>query len=173
MRERCEDVDLHGGTLVALGEATRHQDAAALEVDVEDAVRHQRQREARVELEDVVRHSRGHVLHGSERTTPLLLHGEADELEDVVAAFLGRRELVSRNGEDGAALDRPVQPDDSAPPGTFRRDHRGGLFPRQQARADGEALRIVACVLDDEGAVEAVRAAHAAHRNQVGHCSTR
>src|SRR4029079_18556455 len=39
MRERCEDVDLHEETLVGLGETTRHQDAAALEVDFEDTLR--------------------------------------------------------------------------------------------------------------------------------------
>ena len=169
MRERCEDVDLHEGTLVGLGETTRHQDAAAFEVDLEDTLRDERQRVARVELEDVVRHPRGHVLHDTEPAAALLLNLDADELEDVVAHFLGRRKLIPRDGEDGASLDRAVEPDDNPAAGSLR-DHDGcNLLPCHQARAHGETRRVIARGLDDEGAVEAVRAADTADRNEIGH----
>jgi hypothetical protein len=169
MRERCEDVDLHEGKLVGLGEPTRHQDAAAFEVDLEDALRDERQRVARVELEDVVRHSGGHVLHDAEPAASLLLHLDADELEEVVAALLDGRKLVPRDGEDGAALDGAVEPDDHPAAGPLRGDDRRSLLPRQQARAHREALGVIARVLDDERAVEAVRAADTADRNEIGH----
>jgi hypothetical protein len=168
MRERCEDVDLHEGKLVGLGETTRHQDAAAFEVDLEDTLRDERQRAARVELEDVVRHAGGHVLHDAEPAASLLLHLDADELEDVVATLLDGRKLIPRNGEDGAALDGAVEPDDHPAAGPLRGDDRRSLLPRQQARAHREALGVVARVLDDEGAVEAVRAADTADRNEIG-----
>ena len=54
MRKRGEDVDLHEGKLVGLGETTRHQDAAALEVDVEDALRDERQRVAESDVGKVI-----------------------------------------------------------------------------------------------------------------------
>ena len=50
-----------------------------------------------------------------------------------------------------------------------RGDDRCGVLPRQQASAHREALGVVARVLDDEGAVEAVRAADTADRNEIGH----
>jgi hypothetical protein len=168
MRERCEDVDLHEETLVGPGETTRHQDAAALEVDFEDTLRDERQRVTRVELEDVVRHPRGHVLHDTEPAAALLLNLDADELEDVVATFGGRK-IIPRDGEDGAALDRAVEPNDNPAAGSLRNHDGCSLLPRHQARAHGETRRVIARVLDDEGAVEAVRAADTADRNEIGH----
>ena len=134
----------------------------------EDALRDERQREARVELEDVVRHPGRHVLHGAEPTASLLLHFDADELEDVVAALFDGRKLVPRDVEHDAALDGAVEPDDHPAAGPLRGDNRCSLLARQQARAHREALGVVARVLDDEGAVEAVRAADTADRNEVG-----
>src|SRR4029079_15617023 len=120
------------GTLVVLGEPTRHQDAAALENDVEDALRDERQRMAGVGLEYVVRPPGGDVLHDPEPAPSLLLHLEADELEDVIAAVFGRRQLVPRHGEDGAALARAVEPDDDATAGPLRGHDGSRILPRHQ-----------------------------------------
>jgi hypothetical protein len=70
---------------------------------------------------------------------------------------------------DGTALDRPVEPDDYPAAGPLRGDHGYGLLPSQQTRAYSETGGVVARALDDERTVEAVRAAHPAHRDQLGH----
>jgi hypothetical protein len=124
---------------------------------------------ARVELEDVVRHPGGHVLHNAEQAASLLLHLDADELEDVVAAVLDGRKLVPRNCEDGTALDRAVEPNYDPAAGSLRRDDGCGFLPRHQAGANRETLRVIARALDDEGAIEAVRTADSADRNEIGH----
>jgi len=124
---------------------------------------------AGVELEDVVRHARRNVLHEPEPTASLLLHLEPHELEHVVAAFLNGRELVAGNGEDGAALDGPVEANHDPASGSLGGDNGRGLLTRHHARPDREALGIFARALDDEGAVEAVRAADTADRNEIGH----
>jgi len=71
-----------------LRKPTRHQDAAALEVDVEDTLRDERQRVAGVELEDVVRHPGGDVLPGPANDNLELDDGTlVPMIEDAIAAI--------------------------------------------------------------------------------------
>jgi hypothetical protein len=168
MRERGEDVDLHEGKLVGLGETTRHQDAAAVEIDVEHALGDKRERVAGVELEDVVRHAGRDVLHEAEPAPSLFLHLEADELEDVVAVLAGRRQLGAGHLEPSPSLDRPVEAHDDPSARALRIRDGGRRAAGEEPRADGKAIGILARALDDEGAVEPMRAADAADRNKLG-----
>ena len=82
--------------------------------------------------------------------------------------LIRRRELVARDLERRAAVGGAVEADDGTPPGAFRLDHGRGLAVHVHAHAFGESLRIVAGILDDERAREAVRPADAADGDEAG-----
>src|SRR5262249_29172968 len=136
-----------------------------LEVDLADARLDQRQRESGVEFEHVVCDRRRHMYDPPERATAFLLDLEADELEDVVLVLGRRGQLVSADGQLGAARRLPAEADDR--PTTrpaLRHDHLRRLTLDVESRPDGEPVGVVARPLDEEGAIEAVRPTHAADR---------
>src|SRR2546423_7308597 len=94
--------------------------------------------------------------HPPEPLPALLDDLEALELEDVVRVGAERRERGPRNLEPRAPRGVAVEADDRPPPGALRLDDARGLAVHEQVGADGEALRPVARVLDDEGALEPV-----------------
>src|SRR5581483_3554299 len=101
--------------------------------------------------------------------TPVVRHRlEPDELEDVVAALLGPRQLAAPHGELGATRRRAVELDREAPAADAPDALHGRRLAVHEQRAAGfEPLGVVARPLDDEGAVEAVRPPHAADLDQV------
>src|SRR5262245_8624663 len=76
-------------TLDRVDVARRPEDPGVFEVDPTNALLHHRQRHAGVKLEHVVGDTRGDVDHVTERRTALLHDLGADQLKDVVGAFLG------------------------------------------------------------------------------------
>ena len=66
-------------------------------------VRHKGEHQPRIELQHVVRDPGSHVDDGAERPPGLVLSDQADELEDVVRAVLGRRELRDGHFDRGAS----------------------------------------------------------------------
>ena len=96
----------------------------------------------------------------SERA-PVLLHDlEADQLERVVLVLVGRRQLVALDLERRAALDRAVELD-HRPARTSARcaDDLDRRAAREEARAGLPPALVVARLLDEERAVDPVRAA--------------
>ena len=138
----------------------------ALHIDRSDALLDHREREAAVELEHVVRHAGRDVADSPERAAALLLDREGRR-----ARTRRRRPLRPRGApRPGSSRTAPrgtaaVEADDQAVAGPLRAPPRSPARPPTQTRAPGgEACGIVARVLDDEGAVEAVRPADAADR---------
>src|SRR4051812_12621626 len=122
-----------------------------------------------IELQNVVRHARRHVLHETEPAPTLLFDVEADELEDIEAAFAGRRKLAPRDRKRRPSLDRSVEADHEPAARPLRPDDGRVLSAGEYSRSNREAQRVVARILDDEGAVEPMRAADEADRDQLVH----
>jgi hypothetical protein len=148
-------------------ESTRDQDASVIEVDFEDACVDKRKHDPGVELKDIVGDPGLDIGDTTERGPALLLHGKPDELERVVLVLGGRREVLAWDGELRATRNLPVEPDHGAPAGSLRRHHGGGLAVHAEGRSFGEALLVLARLLDEERAVQPVRLADAADPNEI------
>src|SRR5262249_44822854 len=69
------------------------------------------------------------------------------------------------NSQLGASRRLAVEPDHGAPGGSLRADDPRRCSRRVESRADGEALRLLARLLDHERAVEPVRTSNATDGN--------
>src|SRR5204862_6635834 len=93
---------------------------------------------------------------------------EAYELEGVVLTLRGRWQRLARNGELRATGRLAVQSDHRPAAGAaLRRDDLRPLAVDVDDRPDREPFRIVARLLDEERAVEAVRPADASYGDEV------
>jgi hypothetical protein len=101
----------------------------------------------------------------------LLLDREADELERVVLVLVQRGQLVAGHGERRAAGNRAVEADHRPPLCAVLRSHDlVRLVADMDRRAAVEGAGAIARTLDEERAVETVRASDAADRNELrGH----
>ena len=97
--------------------------------------------------------------HAAELRAAVLLDLEADELEGVVLALLGLGQLAPVDLDRVAARRLAVEPDHGTAAGALRLDDPRRLAADEQRRAFREALRVLARLLDDEGALEPVRLA--------------
>ena len=144
MREQGEDVDLHEGKLVGLGEPTRHHDAAAVRGRPRGrSPRDERQRVARVELEDVVRHPGRHVLHDAEPAASLLLHLERRRARRRSSSPSSARRQLVRVGPRGRcrARTRRSSRTTTRPPARFEATTAAASSPGQQASARPRSAR--------------------------------
>src|SRR6185437_4419657 len=92
----------------------------------------------------------------------------ADELEGVVLVLTERRQARARHGELGAALDTPLEPDHRPVlRAALRRDDLRRDAVDVHDRAPCERVRAVTGTFDEERAVETVRAADAADRDEL------
>ena len=138
------------------------------EVDREDAVLDEREQDPGVELQSVVRRAWVHGRDYSELAAADLDHGKALEIGDVVRVRLERRKRVTPDGELRSALDDSIELDRAPAAAHSAREHDDrGLAVDFQRRADLEPSRIVARPLDDECAVESVRAPDAADHDLI------
>src|SRR2546430_8485503 len=134
-----------------------------LEIDFAHAGLDEREGESGIEVEHVVRNAGRHLGDPAEHAAALLLDLETDELEGVVLALHRRRQRLARHGKVGAARRLAVEPDHRAAAGAaLRHDDLRPLAVDVDDRADREPLQIVTGLLDEEGAVEAVRPSHTA-----------
>ena len=110
---RIENVDAHGLGLLRVCEPRVDDDSPAGQIHLPDARLDEGQRRAGVELEHVVPRVLEYLPHPSEQTAAtLLFDAETDELEDVELVLVREaRQRRARDGELGAALDVPVEPD--------------------------------------------------------------
>src|SRR5438874_1823134 len=92
-------------------ETGRDDDPAAVEIDLPHAGLDKRQGRPRVELEHVVHDAGRDLRDPPEGAAALLFDLEADELEGVILALPGWRQLVLPNRELGTACDLPFEPD--------------------------------------------------------------
>src|SRR5207302_2365853 len=161
------------GRLPRRRETARHDDTTDLEVDLADAGVDERQGEPAVELEDVVRRVLRDVDDPPECLAAFLDDLQAAELEDVVGVLCRGREGVARDPELGPSLDAALEPDHRPAAGLPRRDDAELGAVDEDRRADCEASQILARALDEEGAVQPVRAADAAHDDGVRHACAR
>ena len=167
MRERCEDVDLHeerSGSAKPRATKMRRRSRSTSRTHCETSGSAWPVSSSRTSFAT----PGGHVLHDAEPAA-LPPPPRRRRARRRSSRLLRRLKLIPRDSEDRAALDRAVESDDHPPPARFEATTAAALVPRHQARAHREALRVVARVLHDEGAVEAVRTAHAADRDQFGH----
>jgi hypothetical protein len=142
-------------------EAGCHQDSPPFEIDLSDAGLDHRQRETRVQLKDVVGDAGGDLRDRAQCAAALLLHRQADELEGVVSAGLRLGEVCAPHLERCAALDRAIQPDDNTASCSLALDDLDRLAADDELGARRETLRLLAGVLDHEGAVQTVRLSYA------------
>ena len=124
---------------------------------------------ARVELEHVVRRAGEDVAHDADARAALVEHVQPDEVGDVVRCRSGSGGRASRaHGELGAALDgRSSLIARRRPPTCRETTTRAGSPSTSSSRADLEPPRILARLLDDERAVDPVRAPDAADANEL------
>src|SRR5262249_31361256 len=163
-----KDVELHGARRIRLPrvcETGCDEDAPELEVYVAYALLYHRQRDAGVELEDVVRDTRRDVGDAAEPPPAVLFHVEADELEDVVLVRPDRAERLLRHLERSPA----VEPDDRPAPRVLRLADPRRLAHDEQFGTDRETTRVLAGVLDEEGAGQSVGLPDTADGDAFGH----
>ena len=125
-------------------------------------------RSAGVQLEHVVRGAGQHVSNDPDPHVVLVQDGEPDEIGDVVGVLRQGSERISAHGQLGASHDGPVELDRMAPAADLPRD----LDARRHAvdeelGADVETPGLLTRLLDDEGAVEAVRTSDAPDVDEV------
>src|SRR5690242_6337918 len=146
-------------SVAGLGRESRcdHYPSAG-QVDLTDAGLDERQREPGVELEHVVRDARGDLGYPPEGATAFFLDRQADQLEGVVLALRRRRQRLASNRDLGAARHLAIEADHGPTAGTaLRRDDLRAVAVDIDHCAEREPLRVVACLVDEEGAVKAVR----------------
>src|SRR5581483_268513 len=164
---------ISGGSLVGI--ALCDDDAAPGEVDRAHALLDHRQEQLVRELEHVVRDSGGHGLDGSEHAAVLLHHLEPDELEHVVLVLLRGRQVGALHLERRPARDRAVELHDRPPGRAAVRDHLDGFAARQEAGPRAPPALVVRRLLDEERAVDPVRAPDAAdphpHVRRLSRCA--
>src|SRR5205085_8541205 len=132
-----------------------------------NAVLDHRQRHPRVELEDVGRDSRRDLDDLSEPASAVLDHVETDELEDVKLTRCRRSERLTWHLERSAPRYGPVELHDGTATRVPRCGHPRRLAADVELRADREPFGFLACALDDERAVQAMRPAHTADDNAL------
>src|SRR5207237_2627971 len=128
--------------------ATLHHDPTSIEISRTDAGIDARQGEAGVELDDVFGRRRRDLGHAPERAAAFLLHLQADELEGVVRALLRLRQAGELDLDRRSALYLAVEPDHRPAARALGLQDARRSPADEQRRADREAVRVIACVLD-------------------------
>ena len=96
--------------------------------------------------------------HDSHGIASLVEHLQPDQVGDVVGVGRKRREIFPRDAQLGSTCHRAVELDRAAATTHFARQRDAcRLAVDVERRADLEALRVLARLLDDERAVDPVR----------------
>jgi hypothetical protein len=99
-----------------------------------------------------------HLSHDAHGIASLVEHQEPDEVGDVVGVGRERGEILASYAQLGSASDRAVELDRAASTAHLARQRDAcRLAVGVERRADLEALRVLARLLDDERAVDPVR----------------
>ena len=155
--------------LASLGEPASDNDQPAADVDLQHTRLVEGQEDVGVELEHVVRHARRDFAHAPEIAPSLLLDAKPDQVGHVERALRGSAEIGPANAEDGAPLDGAIEQDHDSPARPLRGDDTRLLAVDEEQRPGHESRGILARLLDDEGAVEAVRSPDAADADELRH----